>query len=178
MTSASRLASPDSWLLTPDFSQCYNRLGPLARPGGNFAPMEQSPSNDRPLPSVPLGPGPVAKPFLAGLDSPDYDNVLACIRCGLCLSVCPTYNVEHLEVQSPRGRVALIRAVDEGRLPLESPGFKDHMYNCLDCRACETICPSGVKVGSLVLAARAEIDQRAASQPWLERVLKRFVLQW
>ncbi len=139
--------------------------------------MEKPLPIDRPLPSVPLGPGPVAKPFLAGLDSPDYDNVLACIRCGLCLSVCPTYNVEHLEVQSPRGRVALIRAVDEGRLPIESPGFKDHMYNCLDCRACETICPSGVKVGELVLAARAEIDQREP-QPWLERTLKRWVLQW
>lgn len=129
------------------------------------------------IPSVPLGPGPIGKPFLAGLDAPDYDNVLACIRCGLCLSVCPTYNTDHLEVQSPRGRVALIRAVDEGRLPLASPGFKDHMYNCLDCRACQTICPSGVKVGELVLAARAEVDQREP-QPFLERFLKRVVLQW
>ena len=133
---------------------------------------------DRPvLPSVPLGLGPVAHPRLTGPDAPDYDNTLACIRCGLCLSVCPTYNVEHLEVQSPRGRVALIRAVDEGRLPLESPGFKDHMYHCLDCRACNTICPSGVKVGELVLAARAELDHQEP-QPWLERFLKRVVLQW
>jgi glycolate oxidase iron-sulfur subunit len=119
----------------------------------------------------------VARPRFTDVDAPDYDNVLACIRCGLCLSVCPTYNVEHLEVQSPRGRVALIRAVEEARLPLESPGFKEHMYHCLDCRACQTICPSGVKVGELVLAARAEIDHQEP-QPWIERFLKRVVLQW
>jgi glycolate oxidase iron-sulfur subunit len=134
-------------------------------------------SAQRPLPSVPLGLGPVARPLHTGVDAPDYDNVLACIRCGLCLSVCPTYNTTHLEVQSPRGRVALIRAVEEERLPQASPGFKEHLYNCLDCRACETICPSGVKVGELVLAARAEIDH-AEPQSWLERLLKRVVLQW
>lgn len=133
--------------------------------------------DNRAVPSVPLGPGPVAKPLFTDVDAPDYDNVLACIRCGLCLSVCPTYNTDHLEVQSPRGRVALIRAVEEGRLPMESPGFKEHMYHCLDCRACQTICPSGVKVGELVVAARAEID-KSEPQPWLERVLKRVVLQW
>jgi len=90
----------------------------------------ESPATDHedcPAPSVPLGLGPVARPRFTDVDAPDYDNVLACIRCGLCLSVCPTYNTDHLEVQSPRGRVALIRAVEEGRLPLESPGFKDHM---------------------------------------------------
>ncbi|HEX5415363.1 MAG TPA: 4Fe-4S dicluster domain-containing protein, partial [Chloroflexota bacterium] len=139
--------------------------------------MSETVRNEPAMPSVPLGPGPIGKPLLAGLDAPDYDNVLACIRCGLCLSVCPTYNTDHLEVQSPRGRVALIRAVDEGRLPLASPGFKEHLYNCLDCRACQTICPSGVKVGELVLAARAEVDQREP-QPFLERFLKRVVLQW
>jgi glycolate oxidase iron-sulfur subunit len=124
-----------------------------------------------------LGPGPVARPLHLDVDAPDYNNVLACIRCGLCLSVCPTYNTTHLEVQSPRGRVALIRAVEEQRLPQSSPGFKEHLYNCLDCRACETICPSGVRVGELVLAARAEIDHQEP-QPWFERVLKRLVLRW
>lgn len=137
--------------------------------------MENSSRDRAPRPAVPSGP--VAHPLLAGADAPDYDNVLACIRCGLCLSVCPTYQVEHLEVQSPRGRVALIRAVDEARLPLASPSFKEHLYNCLDCRACQTICPSGVKVGELVLGARAEIDHREP-QPWLERLLKRVVLGW
>lgn len=139
--------------------------------------MEDVQDGDRPAPSVPLGPGPVAQPRFTDVDAPDYDNVLACIRCGLCLSVCPTYNTDHLEVQSPRGRVALIRAVDEGRLSPDSPGFKQHMYHCLDCRACQTICPSGVKVGELVVAARAEID-KSEPRPWLERFLKRVVLQW
>ena len=119
----------------------------------------------------------MATPRFGDVDAPDYGNVLACIRCGLCLSVCPTYNTDHLEVQSPRGRVALIRAVEEGRLPLESPGFKEHMYHCLDCRACQTICPSGVKVGELVVAARAELD-KSEPQPWLERLLKRVMLRW
>src|SRR5215831_9334597 len=139
--------------------------------------MSETGQHEQAIPSVPLGPGPIGKPILADLDAPDYDNVLACIRCGLCLSVCPTYNTEHLEVQSPRGRVALIRAVDERRLPLAAPAIKEHMYHCLDCRACQTICPSGVKVGELVLAARAEIDH-AEPQPWLERLLKRVVLRW
>jgi len=139
--------------------------------------MDIPASTPRPIPMVPLGLGPVARPLHTDVDAPDYDNVLACIRCGLCLSVCPTYNTTHLEVQSPRGRVALIRAVEEERLPKDSPGFKEHLYNCLDCRACETICPSGVKVGQLVLSARAEIDHEEP-QPWLERFLKRIVLQW
>lgn len=139
--------------------------------------MDSTPTPGQSPPMVPLGPGPVARPLLAGIDAPDYDNILACIRCGLCLSVCPTYATDHLEVQSPRGRVALIRAVDEGRLPLTSPGFKEHMDHCLDCRACQTICPSGVKVGELVVAARAEIA-RQETPPWLERLLKRLILQW
>jgi len=139
--------------------------------------MDNAQPHDRPTPAVPLGPGPVATPRFGDVDAPDYGNVLACIRCGLCLSVCPTYNTDHLEVQSPRGRVALIRAVEEGRLPLESPGFKEHMYHCLDCRACQTICPSGVKVGELVVAARAELDKNEP-QPWLERLLKRVMLRW
>ncbi len=139
--------------------------------------MDRPTAEEASRPSVPLGLGPVARPRFTDVDAPDYDNVLACIRCGLCLSVCPTYAVERLEVQSPRGRVALIRAVEEGRLPLESPGFKEHMYHCLDCRACQTICPSGVKVGELVLAARAEIDHHEPP-PWLERLLKRVVLRW
>ena len=132
--------------------------------------------NAAPAPAVPLGVGPVDRPLLAGPGAPDYDNVLACIRCGLCLAVCPTYSVERVEVQSPRGRVALIRAVDEGRLPLGSPGFRAHLYHCLDCRACQSICPSGVKVGELVLAARAGVE--ASQRPsLLERAIRWLALR-
>lgn len=126
--------------------------------------------------AIPLGREPADRPLLAGRDAPDYDNVLACIRCGLCLSVCPTYSVERREVQSPRGRVALIRAVEEGRLPLESPGFREHMYHCLDCRACQTICPSGVRVGELVLASRARVE--AVHRPsFLEWAVRKIALR-
>lgn len=116
------------------------------------------------------------RPKLTGRDAPDYGNILACIRCGLCLSVCPTYATDHVEMDSPRGRVALIRAVDEGRLPLLSEGLYEHLYNCLDCRACQTACPSGVKVGELVLAARAEVEQ-ARRQSFGERVVKWVALE-
>jgi len=123
-------------------------------------------------PGIPLPVAFPTEPQLRGPDAPDYANLLACIRCGLCLSVCPTYATDTLEVQSPRGRVALIRAVDEGRLALTDT-FAEHMYHCLDCRACQTICPSGVRVGEQVLLARAQVERRRP-QP----LLKRLVLRW
>ncbi len=138
-------------------------------------PPDASPSRCR----VPLGARPARRSFLVSRDSPDYLNTLACVRCGLCLAVCPTYAVEKVEMQSPRGRVALIRAASEGRLDVKSPILRDHVYNCLDCRACETICPSGVRVGHLVLGARAESEQatRHSFGEWLVRLVAfRFVL--
>lgn len=99
------------------------------------------------------------------------DNLLACTRCGACLPVCPTYNSTLEEVQSPRGRVALITAVEEGKLGLSS-AFAEHMYHCLDCRACQTACPSGVKIGELVLEARAALPENP-----LKRFVKRLVLR-
>lgn len=129
-----------------------------------------------PHPAVPLGGGPVDSPLLGGTGAPDYDNVLACVRCGLCLSVCPTYSVERREVQSPRGRVALIRAADEGRLPIQSGGLREHLYHCLDCRACQSVCPSGVKVGELVLAARA-FSEAAHTPSVYERAIRTTALR-
>ena len=124
-------------------------------------------------PLVPLGARPARRSYLVSRDSPDYLNTLACVRCGLCLAVCPTYAVEKVEAQSPRGRVALIRAASEGRLDVKSPTLRDHVYNCLDCRACETICPSGVRVGHLVLGARAESEQATHHSfvEWLIRLV-------
>ncbi|MHB1134386.1 MAG: (Fe-S)-binding protein [Chloroflexota bacterium] len=127
-------------------------------------------------PTIPFGPGPTLSPRHATGDGPDYDNVLACIRCGLCLSVCPTYATDGLEVQSPRGRVALIRAWQEGRLEI-SANMQAHMYHCLDCRACQTICPTGVRVGELVLGARTIAEHERRSGP-LARLLKAFALRW
>ena len=81
-----------------------------------------------------------------------------CIHCGLCLSACPTYNVFHTEMDSPRGRIALISAAADGRIDLDGP-FEEHIELCLGCRACETACPSGVQYGMLYEAARTAIEQ-------------------
>lgn len=87
-----------------------------------------------------------------------------CVRCGLCLPTCPTYLETKTETSGPRGRISLIKAVDEGRLDLLSPGFVHQMSECLDCRACQAVCPSGVEYGELVEAARAKIETAVAPQ--------------
>ncbi|MFN8511186.1 MAG: (Fe-S)-binding protein [Chloroflexia bacterium] len=63
------------------------------------------------------------------------------MRCGFCLTSCPTWVETKVETSSPRGRITLMRAVAEGKLDVSSPGFVHQMYECLDCRACENVCP-------------------------------------
>ena len=108
---------------------------------------------------------------MSTLDIHDYGDVLQCMRCGSCLPTCPTYRTDRIETQSPRGRVAMIKAVMDGRLAA-SEEFVEHMYHCLDCRNCQTVCPAGVKAGELVLEARHRIEE-CVPQP----LLKRFVLE-
>ncbi|MCS6828388.1 MAG: (Fe-S)-binding protein [Caldilinea sp.] len=84
-----------------------------------------------------------------------------CIHCGLCLPACPTYAVNRLEADSPRGRIALMRAASEERIGLEG-AFEEHIELCLGCRACETACPSGVQYGLLLETARAALAQERA----------------
>lgn len=91
-----------------------------------------------------------------GVDIPSDDVLTNCMHCGLCLPVCPTYSITGREKSSPRGRIRLIKSVAEGSLEITS-GFVDEMNFCLDCQACETACPAGVKYGSLVEAARNQI---------------------
>src|SRR5437667_3469978 len=101
----------------------------------------------------------------------DYDKSLACIHCGLCLASCPTYLETGNENDSPRGRIYLMRAVQEGRLPLGDTAAR-HIDLCLGCRACEAVCPSGVQYGDLLEHTRDHIEKhyaRSLFQTWLRR---------
>jgi glycolate oxidase iron-sulfur subunit len=104
---------------------------------------------------------------------PIYEDFARCVHCGLCLNHCPTYRLWQLEADSPRGRIRQMILVNEGELPLSS-GFVDHIDKCLDCRSCETACPSGVEYGKLVEHARARIENEYR-RPWLTRVVRKFV---
>ncbi len=101
---------------------------------------------------------------------------LDCIHCGICLSACPTYLQIGNEADSPRGRIYLIQAMKDRRLPADSLSFQRHMQLCLECRACETACPSGVRFSSMMDEARIEI-RRHRKQSAAGEFARRFLLQ-
>jgi glycolate oxidase iron-sulfur subunit len=92
----------------------------------------------------------------------DYRRFQDCVHCGLCTASCPTYVETADENDSPRGRIYLMRAVVDGRLALSEP-VRTHLDRCLDCRACETACPSGVRYGRLIEPFKVGM-QRSASE--------------
>jgi glycolate oxidase iron-sulfur subunit len=102
----------------------------------------------------------------SGHDVPEDDLLRACVHCGMCLPTCPTYRITGQEASSPRGRLWLMRAVGDGRLDLLDAEFNEQMYQCLNCRACEAVCPSGVHYGPLVEAARAQLEQHRPRPVW------------
>lgn len=108
-------------------------------------------------------------------DPPDEDKFSVCVHCGMCLEACPTYQETGLEQHSPRGRVYLIKAVAEGKMSLGEV-LSDAVFQCLDCRACETACPANVQVGTLIEQARGQVRQAMPLTGW-QGLVSRFFLR-
>ena len=107
-------------------------------------------------------PSPPSQPLtLHGLS---VEGVNQCVHCGLCLAYCPTFSELGTEMDSPRGRIFLVKSLAEGRIGLSDPTV-EHLSLCLDCRACETVCPAGVPYGQLIEAAKAEIERQRPGGP-------------
>ena len=94
-----------------------------------------------------------------------------CVHCGLCLDFCPTYRLLGHEADSPRGRIYQVRQVYEGKVSPDDPDFREHIYACLDCRACQTACPSGVQYGTIIEAARAVAEPVHPSEKTVGRAI-------
>ncbi len=108
----------------------------------------------------------------------DYSVLQQCIHCGMCLPTCPTYDATKHETSSPRGRIALMRAVADDRLAPNSPQFADEMYFCLGCLACETVCPAGVNYAEMIEYARAEVEAGGAKAGVTRNFVRAFALKW
>lgn len=97
------------------------------------------------------------------------EDYLQCIRCGLCSYSCPSYRARLTQANSPRGRVALLRAAIQGDLEI-GQDFADKFYGCTLCAACDEVCPSGVEVEQLLIAVREELAQRNLLSPSLTQL--------
>jgi glycolate oxidase iron-sulfur subunit len=124
--------------------------------------------------SVPV-PAPAVR--LSPLRGLDYSVIQQCMHCGLCLPTCPTYDATKLERNSPRGRIALMRAIADGRLE-PTRTFADEMYFCLGCLACMTACPAGVNYAELFENARAEAEESGVLQSPKRSFIRWLTLRW
>src|SRR5512142_2023442 len=111
----------------------------------------------------PRGPG------ASGARSPADD----CVHCGFCLPTCPTWQNWQEEMDSPRGRIDLFRALEEGKLPV-SGAVASHFDRCLGCMACLTACPSGVRYDHVIDRARVLVEARRR-RPWPDRLWRALV---
>jgi glycolate oxidase iron-sulfur subunit len=107
----------------------------------------------------------------------DYSVVQQCMHCGLCLPTCPTYDATKLERNSPRGRIALMRAIADDRLDV-TEAFGEEMYFCLGCLACQTACPAGVNYAELFEHARAEIEEKKVLANPKRNFIRGFTVRW
>jgi glycolate dehydrogenase iron-sulfur subunit len=106
---------------------------------------------------------------------PSTDLINECVHCGFCLATCPTYALWGEEMDSPRGRIYLMKLGLDGQVSLDAT-FVHHMDNCLGCMACLTACPSGVKYDKLIEATRAQIE-RSYPRPILDGILRRMIFE-
>src|SRR5881397_527459 len=102
---------------------------------------------------------PTARSWFDREDAPERLDLNTCIHCGLCLTACPTYRTLKIEPDSPRGRIYLMRGLNEGRIAPSDP-LVEHLDNCLGCRACETVCPAGVPYGRMLEETRGQLSRR------------------
>lgn len=91
----------------------------------------------------------------------ELDKLKACIHCGICLPACPTYRATGSEAESPRGRLYLMKKMLEGQL--EPEAVKPHLDQCLACHGCETVCPSAVQYGNILISTREDLARRDTS---------------
>lgn len=124
--------------------------------------------------ATPATPAAGAQPAPNRLQALDYSLLQQCMHCGMCLPSCPTYVETRRERNSPRGRIALMRAVADGEQPLNR-AFAEEMDDCLGCLACTSACPAGVSYARLIEEARAAAEASGARNRWSRRLL-RFLL--
>ncbi|MCZ6793630.1 MAG: (Fe-S)-binding protein [Planctomycetota bacterium] len=105
----------------------------------------------------------------------EYARTLDCVHCGLCIPDCPTYGITGKEASSPRGRIYLMRGYAEDNLELSSEVLR-HLDECIVCRACETVCPSGIRMGDMMESFRGMLDEKR-TRKGLGYRLSRFLLR-